>query len=504
MQSHRGRRVSTLVLLFVGTIFGMLLSGVATLAPTSDARPSEIKHEVSVVPNVGGLPTFADLAEAVSPAVVSIQATKIERSRPQMRGGGDPFEFFFGPRRRQPQEREPEPEERRSDSAGSGFVISSDGLVVTNHHVIEDATGLVVTLKGHQFEATVVGKDPATDLALLKIEPKEELDYLPLADSEALRVGDWIMVIGSPLRLENSVSVGVVSAKARSINITADPSLEKFIQTDAAINFGNSGGPLVNLTGAVVGIATAINFGAENIGFAVPVNTLKAILPQLRERGSVRRGYLGVNIDDLDDDEAEAFGLESPDGALITQVRAGSPSEKAGLEHGDVILEVDGRVVHNNRELIDYISSQPPEQTVELKVWRDGKKITKKVTLGERQLEGAAASPAAGEPEASGKIEWLGIEYQDLTPELRSNHSVPDEVKGVWVTSVAPDSPLYDKNVRPNDFIAEVDGTEVNTARELEAAIEAAASGSLVRLYITRYDMRNGNGAKFFAVVRVP
>ena len=500
MHSNRGRRLSTLVLIFVGTVFGMALSGVVTLAPTSDAEPNQIKHAVSVTPATGGLPSFADLAEAVSPAVVSIQATKIERGG-QMRGN-DPFEFFFGPRRRQPQEREPE--DRRSDSSGSGFVISADGLIVTNHHVIEDATGLVVALNGRQFDAEVVGKDPATDLALLKIEPDEELDYLPLADSDALRVGDWIMVIGSPLRLENSVSVGVVSAKARSINITADPSLEKFIQTDAAINFGNSGGPLVDLTGAVVGIATAINFGAENIGFAVPVNVLKTILPQLRDSGSVRRGYLGVNIDDLDYDEAEAFGLDSPDGALITQVRPDSPSADAGLKHGDVILEVDGRKIRNNRELIDYISSQPPDQVVELELWRNSKRITKQVTLGERQIEGAAPSRGEEEEDESGKIEWLGIEYQDLTPSMRSNHNIPDQVGGVWITSVAADSPLVDENVRDNDFIAEVNGVTVESSRDLEAAVAAVESGGLLRFYVTRFDVRSGNAVSFFAVVRVP
>ncbi len=500
MHSNRGRRASTLVLLSVGTIFGMVLAGIVELAPTSNADPGEIKHAVSV-PAVGGLPSFADLAEAVSPAVVSIQATKIERGGPETRGT-DPFEFFFRPRQRRPQQREPE--DRRSDSAGSGFVVSSDGLIVTNNHVIEDATGLVVALNGRQFEAEVVGKDPATDLALLKIEPEEELDYLPLADSDALRVGDWIMVIGSPLRLQNSVSVGVVSAKARSINITADPSLEKFIQTDAAINFGNSGGPLVNLSGAVVGIATAINYSAENIGFAVPSNTLKSILPQLRDSGAVRRGYLGVNIDDLDYDEAEAFGLDSPDGALITQVRKDSPSEKAGLKHGDVILGVDGRKIRNNRELIDYISAQPPEKAVELELWRNGKKITKQVILGERRLEGAAPSPDEEEQDESGEIEWLGIEYQELTPTLRSTHSIPDELRGVWITSVAADSPLYDKNVRDNDFITEVNGTAVDSASDLEAATSGATSGSVVRFYITRLDVRSGNMAKFFAVVRVP
>ncbi len=498
MQNNRGRRSWTLAMVAGAVALGMVLAGGADLTPSTHADTGEIKHAVSVEPSAVSLPSFADLAEAVSPAVVSIQATKIERGRSSR--GQDPLEFFFGPRRRQPQR---EPEERRSDSSGSGFVISSDGLIVTNHHVVEEATGLTVALGDRHYEAQVVGRDPATDLALLKIEPERALDFLPLADSDALRVGDWIMVIGSPLQLENSVSVGVVSAKGRSIAITPDRSLENFIQTDAAINFGNSGGPLVDLTGAVVGIATAINFGAENIGFAVPVNTLKSILPQLRESGSVRRGYLGVNIADLDYDTAEAFGLESTDGALITQVREGSPSAKAGLKHGDVILEVDGNKIHNNRELIDYIASQPPDETVDLVLWRNGEEIDKQVVLGERQLEGVVA--ALPEPEEEGgEIEWLGIQVQELTDQLRSGHSIPDSVKGLWITDVQADSPLYEENVRSGDFILEVNGQPVDRISELESLLAEFESGRLLRLYVGRWDPRAEQMATFFAVARKP
>ena len=502
MQNTRAHRSFTLFLVFGGMVFGMVLAGGTQLTPTVSADQGEIKHAVSVDPGNGGLPGFADLAEAVSPAVVSIQATKIERGARQR--GGDPFEFFFGPRQRQrqPQQGPREPEERRSDSGGSGFVISADGLIATNYHVIDGATELAVTLKGRRYDAEVVGQDPATDLALLKVEAEQPLDYLPFADSESLRVGDWVMVIGSPLRLANSVSVGVVSAKGRSIDITPDSSLENFIQTDAAINFGNSGGPVVDLTGAVVGIATAINFGAENIGFAVPSNTLKAILPQLRDGGAVHRGYLGVNIDDLDWEEAEAFGLESPDGALITQVRDDSPSEEAGLKHGDVILEADGRKISNNRGLIDYISSRPPGTEVSLKVWRNGKKVTKTVVLGERP---GSENVARIEPEQEGgQIEWLGIEYKTLTQALRLNHSVPDEIQGVWVTDVSADSPLFEEGVRQNDFISEVNGDRVTTAGELETAVDAIESGSLARLYVSRFDPRSGNVVSFYAILRVP
>lgn len=501
MESKAGRQSLTFLLVVGATIFGMVLAGGLDLAPRSHAQTPGGGQAVSVTPTNGGLAGFADLASAVSPAVVSIRATKFESA--ENRRGNDPFEFFFGPRRRDPRApQQQEPEQRRSDASGSGFVVSGDGYVVTNHHVIADASELTVVLNDREYKAEVKGDDPATDIALLKIEPEKELTYLELADSDAVRVGDWLMVIGSPLQLQNSVSVGVVSAKGRSINITPDNSLENFIQTDAAINFGNSGGPLVNLQGQVIGIATAINFGAENIGFAVPVNTLKTILPQLRDNGMVRRGYLGVNITDLDFDAAEAFGLDNTDGALITEVRPAGPAMDAGLRHGDVILRVGKKKISSNRELIDHVSSLQPGETVELEIFRAGKQQTLDVTLGERPEVGVPLEVA--EVEEDGGIDWLGIRYQDLTDANRATHGIPDEVRGVWVTLVEPDSPLYDENVRPNDFISDVNGESVSTVRELEAAVEAVSSGSLLRFYITRFDPRSGQTASYFAIVRVP
>jgi serine protease Do len=501
MESRVGRPSFPVALVFGAMVFGMILAGGLDLTPTSNAQPASAADGGAVaVRPIAGLPSFADLVEVVSPAVVSIQVTTIEEGG--SRRGGDPLEFFFGPRRR-PQQPQQEPQERRRDSSGSGFVISSDGFIVTNHHVIEDATGLTVSLNGRQYPAEVKGDDPATDLALIKVEPDEELDYLELADSDQVRVGDWVVVIGSPLQLANSVSVGVISAKGRSINITSDRSLENFIQTDAAINFGNSGGPLVGLDGSVVGIATAINFGAENIGFAVPSNTLRSILPQLRESGSVRRGYLGVNIADLDHESAEAFGLDSPHGALVTEVVEDGPSKKAGLRHGDVILRVDGKTIADNRALIDYISSLPPGRKVKVDLFRNGKEVKAEVELGERPgSEGAAVVPEGGEEE--GGIEWLGIRYQDLTPSNREIHGIPEDVEGVWITEVAPSSPLYDDNVRPNDFVVDVNGTPVTSVEEFEAAVDKVASGSLLRLYVTRVDPRSGQSVSFFAIVRVP
>ncbi len=370
-----------------------------------------------------------------------------------------------------------------------------DGHIVTNHHVIEGATELQVQVGNRLYKATVKGDDPATDLALIKIEPEGKIPYLQLADSDKLRVGDWILVIGSPLRLQNSVSVGVVSAKGRSINITAEPSLENFIQTDAAINFGNSGGPLVNLKGEVVGIATAINAGAESIGFAVPANTLAAILPQLRDSGKVSRGYLGVNIDDLDFEEAQAFGLPDTEGTLVTRVIGDGPGEKAGLQNGDILLQVDARKIKFNRDLIDYVALQPPGTTVTLKVFRNGKTF-EKATLGERPASGGADEEApATSPHEDSSVEFLGLQMQDVTKPLREAHGIPAELNGVWITGVEPDSPLYERNVRPNDVLVDLNGEKIGGTKDLQKQIGTVKSGGYLRFYVGRFSRRPARSA---------
>src|SRR6202166_811299 len=369
MITTRSRQVSTFLLVLGAVVFGMVLAGglgmtMPGMTQTSDPSLSASRAAESTAQATShGLPSFADLAEAVDPAIVSIQASTIEKA-PHGRGrrgaggqgqGIDPFEFFFGPRGRgdrgqggpggpggsdedgTPQQ----PEDYRSEAGGSGFVISSDGLIVTNNHVIEGASEVKVHLGDRDYTAQVKGADAATDLALLKINAGSGLKYLELGDSDRARVGDWVMVVGNPLNLNETVTTGVIRAKRRALGIN-DSSFENFLQTDAAINFGNSGGPLVNLQGRVVGIASAINYGAENIGFAVPVNTLKEILPQLREKGKVSRGYLGINIQNLDWPHAQAFGLSSTDGALVGEVVSGTPAAEAGIAHGDVITAVDG------------------------------------------------------------------------------------------------------------------------------------------------------------------
>ncbi|HYG62241.1 MAG TPA: trypsin-like peptidase domain-containing protein [Thermoanaerobaculia bacterium] len=520
MSTTRHRNITTFLLVLGAVVFGMVLAGGLQLTVPSDAQPQpaatlSATQLAAEHGEIAALPSFADLAEAVDPAVVSIQAATIERGR---RGRGvDPFEFFFGPRQR-PDERNPNDpgqtpgapggpggEEFRSDSGGSGFVISRDGLVVTNYHVIEGATRVTVHLGDRDYPAEVKGTDQATDLALLKINPGRDLRYLELGDSEGVRVGDWIMVVGNPLNLDKTVTTGVVSAKGRSIGIN-DISFENFIQTDAAINFGNSGGPILNMRGQVVGIATAINYGAENIGFAVPVNTLKEILPQLRDKGKVSRGYLGIEVANLDYTTAQSFGLETTEGALVQSVVNNQPADEAGIRHGDIIVSVDNVQVKTTRDLINYVSNKGPGVTVNVALLREGKRMERKVRLSERPDQNQGDEEEESEQGESG-IDWLGIQYQGLTPSNRNSLGLPENARGVLVTQVEPTSPLYDQSVRPGGgiqfVITEVSGREVSSVADFESIVRGAKSGSFLRFYLQTY--RRGEPLQaFFAVVQVP
>ncbi|MEM7482437.1 MAG: Do family serine endopeptidase [Acidobacteriota bacterium] len=496
MSTSRSRRFFTFLLVAGAVVFGMALAGGLDMTPSGDAQSNTTALAIAVDTPAGG-GGFADLAEAVEPAVVSIAAATFD-AEPRRQ---NPLEFFFRGPGGPGQGDSDDPQRRRQDSGGSGFVISPDGLVVTNNHVVRGADRLTVTLGDRTYDAEVIGTDPATDLALLKIDTGADLPYLRLGNSDSLRVGEWIMVIGSPLSLDHTVTVGVVSAKNRSLGIS-DISFENFIQTDAAINFGNSGGPLVNLRGEVVGIATAINYNAENIGFAVPVKTLESILPQLRDTGRVSRGYLGIEITNLDFNTAQAFGLETPDGALVQRVVDDQPAAEAGLRHGDIILQVDRERVSETRDLINYVSSKPPGTKVSVEVFRNGKKEGLTVKLGERPGLGIDA-PAEPEDDEGG-IDWLGLQYQNLTPGTRDVHGMPADMGGVWVTGVQPDSPLYEEGVRPGDVISEVNGAEVTTSSNFESMIGEISSGSYVRLYVRRIDPRSGRQSSFFAAVRKP
>ncbi|HUF17720.1 MAG TPA: Do family serine endopeptidase [Thermoanaerobaculia bacterium] len=496
------RNLSIFAIIIASVAFGIILT--ADLGWMKSSRAQEpIQTTQGAVPSVT-IPSFATVAERVMPAVVSITTTEVF-NRSERRGGGvDPFEFFFPNPRRDPQ-RNPEDDQGLQRSGGSGFIISPDGYVVTNNHVIEGATRVQVQYgdEGRSVTAKVVGTDPATDLALLKIDVDGPLPTVPLGDSSAIRVGDWALAIGNPLQFENTLTVGVISAKNRSLGISATTqSFENFIQTDAAINYGNSGGPLLNINGEAVGINTAIRASAQNLGFATPVNVLKRILPQLREKGSVTRSFIGINVRDVDQDRAEAFNLPSISGAFVEAVSSGAPAEKAGVLHGDVVVKVDDIDVRRTRDLIDYVSDQPPGTRVQLEVIRDGKRRSLNAVTAERPPDGAEVTPSRTAPDAPAQ-DKLGISIQELTPALARQHRIDENARGVVVTNVKEVSPAGESNLAAGDLITQVNGQAVTTVARFREIVDRQTSGQLLRIYVTRYG-RAGQSQSFFAIIRVP
>lgn len=422
------------------------------------------------------VPDFATLAERVSPAVVSIRTSRTVQASPGM-----PFPFPFGG--------QPGPNwgqfggqfggsaPREVPSQGSGFVISSDGFIVTNNHVIEGVDTIeVVFIDGQERDAVVVGRDPKTDVALLKVAA-EELPYLTLGDSDALRPGEWVAAIGNPFGLENTVTAGIVSAKHRDIG---QGSYDDFIQTDAAINPGNSGGPLLNLKGEVVGINTAINPRANTIGFTVPINMAKGILAMLQEDGHVTRGWLGVIIQSITPELAEAFALDDRSGALVSQVVADGPAARGGLRTGDVIVEFAGKRIDEANPLPRIVAEAGVDQTVAVVVLRDGERKKLKVKIGELEEPRLADSRDPGADSSA-----LGLTAQNLTPDLANQLGV-DVNSGVLVTAVAPGSPAAAARLQRGDVIVEVDRESVHNVDELRERL-AQADDSVLML-ISRGD----------------
>ncbi len=426
--------------------------------------------------------TFADLAERVSPAVVNITTSTSVAARlddapdmPQL-PEGSPFEDFFreffndrgqgdGPPQRQ----------RRGQALGSGFVISPDGYMVTNNHVIDGADEITAEFfSGLELDAEIVGTDPATDIALLKVEHDEPLPHVPWGDSEAARVGDWVLAVGNPLGQGFSVSAGIISASGRALQGNYDD----FIQTDAAINRGNSGGPLFNMDGEVIGVNTAIlspTGGSIGIGFAMSSNVVTDVVDQLREFGTTRRGWLGVRIQDVSDEMADAIGLDSARGALVNNVMDG-PSARAGMQAGDVILQFDGNPVEDTRALVRRVAEAGVGRDVEVVVFRDGQRETLTVTLGRREQAQAAmsdpsASDQAPDPQPSA---FLGMELATLDDAMRAELELPDSARGVVVGAVAANSDAAEKGIRPGDLITEANQQPVRRVGDLRAAAQAA------------------------------
>jgi serine protease Do len=462
-------------------LFGMILSGGLDLTQRAGADRPEPTPAATF--NGIVLPDFVALADHVIPSVVSVYSDEVQDPSDQQRGmPNDPFHFFFGPRDNGV---EREPQVRRS--SGSGFFISAKGEVLTNNHVIEGADKIRIRLADDsEYRAEVIGADPATDIALLKvIDADREFAPLALGDSDALRVGEWVMAAGNPLDMADTVTVGVVSAKGRALGLSPESqSFENFIQTDAAINFGNSGGPLVNLRGNVVGINTAINAAGQNIGFAVPIDVASRILPQLRENGRVVRGYLGVSIANIGRGDAEAFGLPNTDGALVQEVVEGHAAAKAGVRHGDVIVTVDGETIKDTRQLIDTVSAMPPGTEVKLGVVRDGKQQKIVVTLEERDSEAAQTGPADEQANEGDVFERVGVTVTELSPMVRQNFRIDEEINGVVVTKVRPLSPASEEGMTPGLVITEANGEPVTNPAELRAVVKEVGAGGYLRLYI--------------------
>ncbi|MEN8182198.1 MAG: DegQ family serine endoprotease [Myxococcota bacterium] len=438
-------------------------------AQSPDPKPfwneSASAAPAAALPN--GAPNFADLAEKVSPGVVNIQTSR--SLSPEVPRQFEEFLPFFNfPRGQQ-----------KVPSLGSGFVISSDGYIVTNNHVVEEVDTInVAFLDGTELEAKVIGRDPKTDIALIKVDPEKPLPALPLGDSEKVRPGEWVVAIGNPFGLSHTVTAGIVSALGR--NIGQGP-YDDFIQTDAAINPGNSGGPLLNLGGEVIGINTAINPRANTVGFSVPINVAKTILPQLRSSGHVTRGWLGVYIQQITPDLAEAMDLGQESGALVSKVDPAGPAAKAGLERGDVILEFDGTAIGEMSELPRVVAAAAVGKKVDVLVIRDGKRRTLTVVLGE--LDQPELAAAAQDPE--GPMAF-GMRVQNVTPEIAEQLGL-EEPGGVVVVQVEPGSPASEAGLRRGDVILEAGQGSVKDAADLHSRLEAADKGVL--LFVRRGDV---------------
>ncbi|WGW05826.1 DegQ family serine endoprotease [Tropicibacter oceani] len=439
-----------------------------------------------------GVPeSFADLAERISPAVVNITTSTVVAGRTGPQGivpEGSPFEDFF----REFQDRNGGRDgdrPRRSSALGSGFVISEDGFIVTNNHVIEGADEILIEFfEGQELPAQLIGTDPNTDIALLKVEADGPLKFVSFGNSDTARVGDWVMAMGNPLGQGFSVSAGIVSARNRALSGTYDD----YIQTDAAINRGNSGGPLFNMDGDVIGVNTAIlspNGGSIGIGFSMASNVVTKVVDQLREFGETRRGWLGVRIQDVTEDVAEALGLEKAAGALVSDVPDG-PAKDGGMLAGDVIVSFDGVDVVDTRQLVRVVANTQVGKTVRVVVNREGKTETLKITLGRRE-EAESAVPASASPDATPdepqSLDLMGLTLQPLTDELREEMQLSEGDKGLVVISVDETTEAFEKGLRPGDVITEAGQSQVMTLSDLEDRIaEANEAGRKSILLLVR------------------
>jgi serine protease Do len=461
---------------FVVSLLEVLRSSFAPSAPGPDVQVASAVSpaEISRTPM-----SFADLAEKLKPCVVNISTTKTVRGgrfrspfgqgTPFERyfGGDDFFERFFGdtPQR-----------EFKQKSLGSGFIISQDGYIFTNNHVVEQADKIIVKLStGKEYEAKVIGRDAKTDIALIKIKSSEGLPVAETGDSEKLRVGEWVIAIGNPFGLEQTVTAGIVSAKGRVIG--AGP-YDNFIQTDASINPGNSGGPLFNMEGKVIGINTAIVAQGQGIGFAIPIGMAKTILPDLKAKGKVTRGWLGVSVQDITEDIAKNLKLKERSGALVADVFKGDPADKAGLKSGDIITEINGKAIKDTHELLMMIAGFRVGDTVKVKILRDGQEKALSINVAERKDQAEIAAAREGG-------EAFGMAVQEITPEI-AQHLGLSIKKGVIVVDVQEGSVADEVGIQPQDIILQVNKVKINSLKDYAREIRKAGEKGGILLLIKR------------------
>ena len=434
--------------------------------------------------------SFSKLVEKLSPSVVNITTSSKVPNRQELNPQlppGSPFEDLFKDFMDREQNGAPR-RQRRGTALGSGFIISADGYVVTNNHVIENAAQIEIEFfDGRFMEASVVGTDPKTDVALLKVKTKDKLSFVSFGDSNESKVGDWVLAIGNPLGQGFSVSAGIISARGRALS----GSYDDFIQTDAAINRGNSGGPLFNMDGEVIGVNTAIlspNGGSIGIGFSMSSAVVEKVVEQLKTFGETRRGWLGVRIQDVTEDVAEALGIEKTDGALVTDVPEG-PAKNGGLKSGDVIIEFDGKKIKDTRELVRIVGDSSVGKKVLVKVLRDGKEVSLSVKLGRLEDNIASSQPVR---KSSKKVEFAGMTLSNVDREAAEEFGIDENIKGVVIVNVKQGSVADGKGLKKGDVIIQVNRVKISSTDELKKLNEEAkrAKKSSVLMLILRNGMR--------------
>ena len=480
MQSNTSKnktRVRLLAGAAVATVMGL---AVVTALPT--ISPADTTPQVAAPSFVAGAPSsFADLAAKVSPAVVNVSSTHVmaqEQGNGQMPFDfpeGSPFEQFF--KQFQQQQREQQKHPQKVHSLGSGFIIDASGYIVTNNHVVDGAKDIEVTLTdGSAYPAKVIGTDAKTDLALLKVEPKQPLPFVPFGDSDKMRIGDWVMAVGNPFGLGGTVTAGIVSARGRDIH---EGPYDDFLQIDAAINQGNSGGPTFSTDGSVIGINTAIfspSGGSVGIGFAIPSNLAKPIIAELKDQGHIDRGWLGVSIQPLTPDLTQGMGLKSDKGALISSVQDNSPAAAAGIKSGDVVMRFGDREIESPKDLSHAVADTASGATVPVKVWRDGSEQTVEVKIAEMKEEVASAAKPGDEsgPDASDTVDQLGATLAPVNDLTRQQFGLSEDAKGVVIADLEQDSALAEQGVRPGDVIERVNDRKIANPADVAKALQDA------------------------------